>query len=68
MNVTTGIRKFPLRQYARDPVALTALWYLKEALLEEKYEKCAEFIAVAKEFGAKKTDIQALLEDPRRRP
>ena len=52
----------------RDPVKLTALLYLREALLEEHYEVCAEFIAVAKEFGAQDVEIQALLEEPRRLP
>ena len=50
------------------PVKLTALLYLKEALSREKYEKCAEIIAVAREFGAQPFEIQDLLEDPRRSP
>ncbi len=52
----------------RNPVKLTALLYLKEALLEERYEECAEFIDIAKEFGAHVFEIQALLENPRRIP
>ena len=51
-----------------DPVKLTALLYLKEALLEERYEECAEMIAIAKEFGAQPFEIGYLLEDPRRLP
>jgi hypothetical protein len=50
------------------PLKLTALWYLKEALAREQYEKCEEIIAVAKEFGAASFEIQDLLEDPRRSP
>lgn len=50
----------------RDPVKLTALLYLQEALLAERYEECAEFIAVATEFGAQPIEIQAILENPRR--
>ena len=50
------------------PLKLTALWYLKEALVREQYEKCGEFIAVAKEFGAAPYEVQDLLEDPRRSP
>lgn len=50
------------------PVKLTALWYLKEALLREQFEKCAEIIAVAQEFGALPFEVQDLLEDPRRTP
>ena len=52
----------------KDPVKLTALLYLREALLEERYEECAEFIAIAKEFGAVSFEIKNLLEDPRRAP
>lgn len=52
----------------RDPVRLTALLYLKEALLQERYEECREIISVAYEFGAKENEVQALLEDPRRNP
>ncbi len=50
------------------PVKLTALLYLKEALLREQYEKCTEIVALAKEFGALPYEIQDLLEDPRRSP
>ena len=52
----------------KHPVKLTALLYLKEALIREQYEKCTEIIAVAKEFGAKTFEIQDLLEDLRRSP
>jgi hypothetical protein len=52
----------------KHPVKLTALLYLKEALLKQQYEICPELIAVAKEFGAAEAEIRALLEDPRRRP
>ena len=50
------------------PLKVTALWYLKEALIREQYEKCAEIIASAKEFGAEDFEIRDLLEDPRRSP
>lgn len=56
------------RPVAQHPVKLTALLYLKEALLRERYEECPGFIAVAKEFGAVDFEVQDLLEDPRRRP
>jgi len=61
-----GFRK--IRRAVKHPVKLTALLYLKEALLREEYEVCAEFIATAKEFGAQAFEIQNLLEDPRRIP
>ena len=53
---------------SRHPVKLTALLYLKEALIREQYEKCAEIVEAAREFGAQPFEIQDLLEDPRRSP
>ena len=52
----------------RHPLKLTALLYLKEALVREWYEQCAEIIALAREFGAVDYEIDDLLEDPRRAP
>jgi len=52
----------------RHPVKLTALLYLKEALLKERYEACPEIITVARDFGATIYEIDDLLEDPRRSP
>ena len=53
---------------AHHPIKLTALWYLKEALVREQYEKCADIISVAEEFGAQPYEVRDLLEDPRRSP
>lgn len=50
------------------PVRLTALIYLKQALLKEQYEDCPELIQIAREFGAREVEIRNLLEDPRRNP
>ena len=47
-----------------DPVKLTALIYLKEALLGERYEDCAEFVVIAREFGALPVEIRNVLENP----
>ncbi len=57
-----------LLEVQRNPVKLTALLYLREALLSARYEDCAEFIRIAKEFGAKEREIEELLEDARRIP
>ncbi len=68
MNQRVNVR-VPLpgrRRSGIDPVALTALLYLKEALLEERYEECAQLIAIALEFGAGLLRVRFLLEDPRR--
>ena len=61
---------YPQRRKAvnKNPVKLTALLYLKEALTKQQYEACPDIIAVAKEFGAAEVEVQDLLEDPRRRP
>ena len=56
------------RKHTGDPVKLTALLYLREALLKEQYEKCREIIEVAKEAGATDREVQLLLEDPKRTP
>ena len=56
------------RLTSRHPVKVTALYYLREALLNEAYEECPAAIEIAREFGAEEFEIQDLLEDPRRRP
>jgi hypothetical protein len=56
------------RLTVKHPVKLTALLYLKEALLKQKYEICQDIIAIAREFGAVDFEIQDLLEDQRRTP
>ncbi len=68
------MQKAPLKarssgvRVVRDPVKLTALLYLRETLLTERYEECAEIIEIAKEFGAQDYEIRYLLEDARRLP
>lgn len=58
----------PYFKIQRHPVKLTALLYLKEALIAEKYETCAEFIRIAREFGANAQEVRSILEDSRRTP
>ena len=50
----------------RDPVGLTALVYLRDALLREEYEICGFIIQTAKEFGVSDLEILNVLEDPKR--
>jgi hypothetical protein len=52
----------------KNPIKLTALLYFREALVQERYEECAHFITVAKQFGAQPMEIEELMEDPRRLP
>ncbi len=69
MTSTTNLRKIlGIARAAKHPVRFTALLYLKQALLDERYEDCAEIIAIAQEFGAETREIRFLLEDPRRQP
>ena len=64
----TGFKIGGRRRTSKHPVKLTALLYLKEALLDEVYEECAGAIEIAREFGAEDFEVQNLLEDPRRKP
>ena len=65
---TLNVNQPKRRLVMKHPVKLTALLYLKEAIAKQKYETCAEIIAVAKEFGAADFEVRDLLEDPRRSP
>ncbi|MBN1586709.1 MAG: hypothetical protein JW937_04690 [Candidatus Omnitrophica bacterium] len=58
----------PVRYVKKNPLKLTALLYLREALLWEEYEQCPELIGLACELGAQDFEVRDLLEDPRRRP
>jgi hypothetical protein len=40
---------------------VTALSYLKEALVKERYEECAELIVAAKDFGASTRDVRVTI-------
>jgi len=42
---------------------VTALLYLKEALVTQKYETCRELIDTAKKLGIKQEDISTVIED-----
>lgn len=50
----------------KNPLKFSALLYLKEALLEERYEECEEIIEAALELGANSVEIQNVLEVPAR--
>ena len=60
--------RFRRNAVLRHPIKLTALLYLKEALLKEQYENCKGIIVIAKKFGAADFEVEDLLEDPRRTP
>ena len=42
---------------------VTALLYLKEALITQQYETCPELIEAAKNYGADQNDISAVIAD-----
>jgi len=56
------------RGLRRHPLRLTALLYLRESLLQERYEECEICIKIACQFGARHYEIRNILEDPRRMP
>ena len=41
---------------------VTALQYLREALLKEEYERCQELLECARRFGAKEREIARALK------
>ncbi len=63
---TTQARAAPDAVAELHPVAVTALLYLQEALRTERYEECAGYVAVAKEFGAPDLELYGVLAEPRR--
>ena len=66
--LTKLIQRKRFRRRVRDPVKLTALLCLRDALREERYEDCTGIIAIAKEFGGTDFEVALLLEDARRHP
>jgi hypothetical protein len=50
------------------PVRLTALIYLHEALLKERYEEMKEMLEIAREFGAGEWEIrESLMRNPEKK-
>ncbi|MBN1687752.1 MAG: hypothetical protein JW893_01485 [Candidatus Omnitrophica bacterium] len=68
MNTVQKKRRQQLIWLKRNPLKLTALLYLREALNEERYEDCPGLIGFARQWGACEYEIQNLLEDSRRIP
>ncbi len=42
---------------------VTALLYLKEALVNQQFESCPEIIDSAKKFGVSQEDVSAVIKD-----
>ena len=68
MAITQEARAAPRNPLGQEfhPVALTALLYLQEAVRRERYEECAGYLAIAREFGAPELEITGVLAQPRR--
>ena len=49
-----------------SPFQLTALLYLQQAILSERYEMCREIIDAAEDIGVPEFDIHDVLESPTR--
>ena len=50
------------------PVKMTALLYLHEALLKERYEEMQAILEIAREFGAGEWEIrESLMRNPEKR-
>lgn len=45
---------------------VTALTYLQDALVNERYEECADLVRAAKEYGATLAEIRAILAEAAR--
>lgn len=58
VNQTSGNRKLPIDH----PVKVTAFLEIVEAVRSERYEEVAEMVKIAEEFGARRWDIPAVLE------
>jgi hypothetical protein len=60
---TTRIREIS-EDNPPEVIKLIALIKLRKAILEERYEECSEFIALARKWGAKSSEIKNLLKNP----
>ena len=61
MHLAIDYKKSGARLNQEHPIKRTALIYLKEALLKERYEECKDMIDIAREFGAADKDITDIL-------
>ena len=51
-----------IRSSSRDEILkVTALLYLKEALLKEEYEGCQELVDSARKFGAQQGEVNEVI-------
>jgi len=60
-NLTTRTKNVTSTFNADDVLKITSLIYLKEALKTQRYEECSGLIRDAKSFGAKQSEINAVL-------
>jgi hypothetical protein len=48
---------------SNEVLKLSALVYLQDALVKQKYEQCAELVDIAVKFGADKGEIKQVIAD-----
>ena len=60
-NRTNEIRRRNEALTEAHPVKLTALQYICEALIDERYEEMEELVGIAKEFGAGYWELRTAL-------
>ena len=64
MEINFAFNKKETQTKAPDQALVaTSLIYLKEALVNERYEQCAELIRAAKRFGASQGEIKTVLTE-----
>jgi len=64
MNKNTNLRNGGYQSITPDKMLkATSVIYLKEALINEQFEKCAELIQVAKTFGVQQRVIDRILAE-----
>ena len=51
------------KKFPDQALVVTSLAYLEDALVNERYEECAELIRDAKRFGATSGDIKKAITD-----
>ena len=61
MNYDVFLRETSLYSRTDAMLKVTALQYLKDALLKEEYESCRELLERARNFGAQEGEIAELL-------
>ena len=63
MNDNATLNQQDIQADANELLKVTALFYLKDALVKEEYETCKELLELAKKFGAGQSEIKEVLAE-----